>query len=40
MAEATPAGAPGDMLGRTDLARIVEIMAGPDAAERVLTPAA
>jgi hypothetical protein len=40
MAAGAPQGAPADRLGRTDLARIVEIMAGPDAAERVLAPAA
>jgi hypothetical protein len=39
MAAATPQGAPADRLGRIDLARIVEILAGSDAAERVLAPA-
>lgn len=40
MAAATPQGAPADRLGRIDLARIVEILAGSDAAERVLAPSA
>lgn len=40
MAAHVPQGAPADRLGRTDLARIMEILAGPDAAERVLAPAA
>jgi hypothetical protein len=40
MAATAPQGAPADRIGRTDLARIVEILAGPDAAERVLAPAA
>lgn len=39
MAAAAPQGAPADRIGRTDLARIVEILAGPDAAERALTAA-
>jgi hypothetical protein len=40
LAVSAPQGAPADRIGRTDLARIVEILAGPDAAERVLGPAA
>lgn len=36
MTEGAPQGAPADRLGRTDLARLVEILTGPDTAERVL----
>jgi hypothetical protein len=39
LAASAPQGAPADRLGRTDLARLVEILAGPDAAARVLGPA-
>jgi len=39
LAVSAPQGAPADRPGRTDLARLVEILAGPDAAERVLAPA-
>lgn len=38
LAVSAPQGAPADRPGRTDLARLVEILAGPDAAERVLGP--
>lgn len=40
LAASTPHGAPADRLGRTDIARLVEIMAGPDAALRALGQAA
>ncbi|WP_144299714.1 hypothetical protein [Elioraea rosea] len=40
LAVSAPQGAPADRLGRTDLARLVEILAGPDQAERVLGTAA
>jgi hypothetical protein len=37
-AASAPQGSPAERMGRTDLARLVEIMAGPDVAERVLAP--
>lgn len=40
LAVSAPPGAPPDRPGRTDLARLVEILAGPDAAERLLGSAA
>jgi hypothetical protein len=36
LAAAAPQGAPADRIGRIDLARLVEILVGPDAAERAL----
>ena len=39
LAASMPQGAPADRIGRTDLARIIEILAGPDAAERALAMA-
>ncbi|WP_291297286.1 hypothetical protein [Elioraea sp.] len=36
LAASTPQGAPADRIGRIDLARLVEILTGPDTAERIL----
>jgi hypothetical protein len=36
LAAAAPQGSPPDRIGRTDLARLVEILTGPDTAARLM----